>query len=275
MGYAVPAPRLVATDLDGTLLRSDGTVSERTRRALVEIERAGLEVVIVTARPPRWMDEMGDLVGEHGIALCGNGAFVYDVRARTVLEEKPLDDELVAELVGELRQAVPGVCFAAERRTGPYAEPHYPQTPPPGAAPGQVPVGPIEARDPAPVGKLLARAPHWDPVRFLAIVETVVGARAHLGYSGAQGLAEITGPGVTKAAALTAWVAERGVHPDGVWAFGDMPNDLPMLRWAGRSFAVANADARVLAEVDEVCGGNDEDGVAGVLEGLLARLAPR
>lgn len=268
----MPAPRLVATDLDGTLLRSDGTVSERTRRVLVEVEQAGVEVVFVTARPPRWMDELGELVGQHGIALCANGAFVYDVRARIVREENGIDDDLVAELVADLRLAVPGVRFAAERRTGPYAEPGYPQTPPPGAQAGDVPVGLMEDRDRVPIGKLLARAPHWAPARFLEVVDAVVGARAQVGYSGAEGLAEITGPGVTKAAALTAWVAERGLSPESVWAFGDMPNDLPMLQWAGRSFAVANAHPRVLAQVHEVCEANDDDGVATALEGLLARL---
>jgi len=75
-------PRLVATDLDGTLLRSDGTCSERTRATLAAVELAGIQVVLVTARPPRWLQDLVDLVGEHGVVLCANGAFVYDVRSR-------------------------------------------------------------------------------------------------------------------------------------------------------------------------------------------------
>jgi hypothetical protein len=75
---------------------------------------------------------------------------------------------------------------------------------------------------------------------------------------------------VTKAAALGDWCASQGIDSADVIAFGDMPNDLPMLTWAGRSFGVANAHPDVLAMVDEVCATNDENGVARVLEALLA-----
>ena len=98
----------------------------------------------------------------------------------------------------------------------------------------------------------------------------IVGDRAQIAFSGATGLAEITAPGVTKAAALMTWTAEHDIAREDVWAFGDMPNDLPMLRWAGRSFAVANAHPQVLDEVDEVCRSNDDDGVAEVLEELVS-----
>ena len=98
-------------------------------------------------------------------------------------------------------------------------------------------VAPIQDRGGEPVGKLLAVAPHWDEADFLDRVASVVGDRAHLAYSGAHGLAEITGPGVTKAAGLARWAGDLGVGSTDVWAFGDMPNDLPMLRWAGRSYA--------------------------------------
>ncbi len=269
------APLLVASDLDGTLLRSDGTVSERTRRALADIEEAGIEVVFVTARPPRWMDEVAHLVGVHGIALCGNGAFVYDVRSRRVLADHGIDDDLVTTLVTELRDRVPEVRFAAERRTGAYAEPGFPEQPPPDARASEVAFGAIEDRDEIPIGKLLAIAPGLVPEQFLALVDSIVGERAHVAYSGARGLAEINALGVTKAAALAAWVDRLGATPSQVWAFGDMPNDLPMLRWAGRSIAVANAHPEVLAEVDQVCPANDADGVAQTLEALLAALPPR
>jgi hydroxymethylpyrimidine pyrophosphatase-like HAD family hydrolase len=102
------------------------------------------------------------------------------------------------------------------------------------------------------------------------VVTEVVADRAVVSYSGAPGLAEISALGVTKAAALGVWCAARGIDSADVFAFGDMPNDLPMLTWAGRSFAVANAHPDVLEIVDEVCASNDDDGVAQVLEGALA-----
>ena len=87
-------PRLVATDLDGTLLRDDGTVSARTAATLRAMHRAGVEVVFVTARPPRWVDELAHMVAGHGVVICSNGAFVYDVAGARVLECRPIPDEL-------------------------------------------------------------------------------------------------------------------------------------------------------------------------------------
>ena len=92
-------PRLIATDLDGTLLRSDGTLSDRTAKVLVEIEEAGIEVVFVTARPPRWLDALADAVAGHGTVICGNGAFVYDVGARTVLAANGSGDKEIARQI--------------------------------------------------------------------------------------------------------------------------------------------------------------------------------
>ena len=261
-------PRLVATDLDGTLLRPDGSVSDRTRRAVWGLADQGISFVIVTARPPRWLHALADLVGPHGAAVCANGAFVYDVAGRTVRDVHGIPDALVTELVGELRAAVPGVRFGAERASGAMVEPGYPGADLDGRAEAVL-VAPIQDRGAEPVGKLLAVAPDWDGGAFLDRVASVVGDRAHLAYSGAHGLAEITGPGVTKAAGLARWAGGLGIGPADVWAFGDMPNDLPMLRWAGRSYAVANAHPDVLAAASHRCPANSHDGVAWALERLV------
>ncbi|MGZ5415031.1 MAG: HAD family hydrolase [Aeromicrobium sp.] len=265
-GPTLRPPRIVATDLDGTLLRSDGSLSERTRKAIATVEDAGIETVFVTARPPRWLDGLADAVGAHGIALCGNGAFVYDVPSRTVTEQYPLVDGLLHQLVAELREAVPGIAFAVERADGlgredafVYgSEQHESHT-----------VDSFAAVSSSSVGKLLGRCESLESTAFLERVLTVLDGRAELGFSGASGLAEITAPGVTKAAGLARWCQERGVGADDVWAFGDMPNDLPMLRWAGRSFAVGNAHEDVLAVAQHICAANDDDGVAQTLETLL------
>lgn len=256
-------PRLVATDLDGTLLRSDGALSDRTTAAIASAERAGIEVVFVTARPPRWLHDLADAVGGHGIALCGNGAFVLDVARREVVESWPFSAAQLADVTGALREAVPGIVFAAECADGMRREEAFVDDYADEAT--TVPVDGQEA------GKLLARAPHLPHEEFLHRVEEAVGDRAELGFSGAIGLAELTPKGVTKASGLARWCAGRGIDAADVWACGDMPNDLPMLRWAGRSFAVANAHVSVLAEAHEHLGSNDDDAVAALLEQLAAR----
>lgn len=259
--------RLVATDLDGTLLGSDGLCSGRSRAALAAVEDAGIQVVLVTARPPRWLHDIADLVGEHGLALCCNGAFVYDVRGGQVLEEHCMAAAHVGEIAVDLRNALPGIAFAVESRTGFGRERHYLDE---FTTPQDISAVTLEELlDPLP-GKVLARCADVSAVQFHRVVDEVVADRAVVSYSGASGLAEISAVGVTKAAALEVWCVGRGIDSAEVFAFGDMPNDLPMLRWAGWSFGVANAHPDVLDLVDEVCASNDEDGVAQVLEALLA-----
>ena len=255
---------MIATDLDGTLLRSDGSLSDRTRAAIVRVEAAGIETVFVTARPPRWLDGLADAVGSHGTVLCGNGAFVYDVTTKTVTGQYPLEDGLLRELCSELRHAFSDITFAVERADGFGREEafvdHFSH---------EYVVGDLAGIASGSVGKLLARSPGTEGLEFLDRVAEILAGRAELGYSGASGLAEITAPGVTKAAGLRRWCEERGVSANGVWAFGDMPNDLPMLHWAGASFAVGNAHADVLAIAQHICPSNDDDGVAHTLEILL------
>jgi Cof subfamily protein (haloacid dehalogenase superfamily) len=260
-------PRVVATDCDGTLLRSDGTVSNRTRGVLAAVEEAGTTVILVTARPPRWMHELADVVGGHGIALCGNGAFTYDVAERRVVEHRLMDAQTVRELLEEVRAALPEVTFALESLEGFAREPEFRRVS--GRRDGEWLVGTVAEMLAHPPGKILVRHPDWPVDELHRRVSEVVGSRGEVSHSGAAGLAEIGAAGVTKGLALTSWCEDHGVAADQVWAFGDMPNDLPMLAFAGRSFAVANAHPAVREAATDSCPANDDDGVATVLEEAL------
>jgi HAD superfamily hydrolase (TIGR01484 family) len=260
--------RLVVSDLDGTLLRSDGRVSSRTVKAVLALQQAGVRFVVATARPPRWLHGLVDVVGKHGVAICSNGAFTYDVLRRRVVGQRTMSRETVIEVVSVLRAAIPEISFAVETRMGFGMETTYVDmyTPPEGT-----PIADIgELLEQDLPGKLLARAPTLPDADFLSRVVDVVGDRAVVAYSGTTGLAEMTAPGVTKAAVLADWCADWDIAPADVVAFGDMPNDLPMLTWAGTSYAVANAHQDVVAVASHVCPSNDEDGVAVVLEQLVA-----
>ncbi|WP_370614734.1 HAD family hydrolase [Mumia sp. Pv 4-285] len=263
---AVPlGAALLATDLDGTLLRSDGTLSVRTREAIAAAEEAGVPTVFVTARPPRWLDDLADAVGDAtgGVALSANGAFVYHVASRTVTEVGTMSPEVLHELGELLRAAIPGIAFAVERADGMRREERFAYVRERPAADDLDDWARITDR---PAGKLLAKLEGHDPDEFHRMVAVALEGRAELGFSGAVGLAEITAPGVTKASGLARWTAQAGFARERVWAVGDMPNDLPMLRWAGRSFAVANAHPDVLSTAHEVVPSNDEDGVAAILD---------
>ena len=120
-----------------------------------------------------------------------------------------------------------------------------------------------------PAVKLLARAGEQDPDAFAELIAAAVAGLAEATHSSSSGLVEISAAGVTKAAGL-AWYCDRlGVTAADVLAFGDMPNDVPMLTWAGRGVAVANAHPAVLAVADEVTTANTEDGVAAYLEKIF------
>lgn len=270
---SVTRPRVLATDLDGTLLRQDGTVSERSRKALVAAEEAGISVVFVTARPARALAHLAHLVGGHGHAICFGGAAVWDLASGRALETWGFADDAVRALVADVRAAMPDAALAVERVGGPAFDPHFVVSPAfvdPGMT-EDTRAHPVEdTLGGEPVLKLLARSDATDPVVLQELAARVAGARATLAYSGAVGLAELMPPTVSKSAALAGWCARRGVDPADVWAFGDMPVDLPMLEWAGRGLAVANAHPDVLARASGVVPSNDDDGVAGAVEEALA-----
>nr|WP_229698345.1 HAD-IIB family hydrolase [Wenjunlia tyrosinilytica] len=263
--------RLIATDLDGTLLSSDRTVSARTVAALAAAEEAGIEVFFVTGRPARWMDVVSEHLAGHGIAICANGAAVHDLHRDQLIEVHPLAPEDALAVVEALRAELPEVAFAVERTDGFSYELDYPV--PDGWPTPDCAIAPVEEllgdRAGAPVLKLLAKHPSIDPDGFLATARKVAGDHAEFTRSSPVALLEVSALGVSKATTLARCCVERGITPDEVVAFGDMPNDLAMLTWAGTSFAVANAHPEVLAATSHRTTSNDEDGVARVIEAIL------
>ncbi|WP_328785368.1 Cof-type HAD-IIB family hydrolase [Streptomyces canus] len=260
-------PKLIATDLDGTLLRNDRTVSERTLRALRAATEAGVEVVFVTARPPRFVDELAAGSGLSGTAVCSNGALVYDVGTRTVLKSRTLPPEDARKVAEALTGAVGGVGFAVETGHKVVFAPGYGHRLPEDAE-AEFPVDSVEAlwSLDAPFVKLLAWSAQVDADTMLATAESAAGGKAQFTHSGGSGLLEVSASGVTKAGTLSALCAERGIDAADVIAFGDMPNDLTILEWAGTAYAMGNAHASVRAAVTRHTASNEEDGVATVLE---------
>jgi Cof subfamily protein (haloacid dehalogenase superfamily) len=261
----IDAPmRLVATDLDGTLLYDDGTISSRTRQAIARAEAAGLAVVLVTARPPRVLRTMARQAGVTGLAICCNGAIVYDLTTDEIVAHRPLAPTTAQRLVAALRVAVPGVCFAVERGPRFGQEPRYAAVSP--IAGDDTPlIDDADALCAEDVTKLIVLHPDAPLQDLLRAARKAVGDEAIVTHSSAL-FVEVSAAGVTKAAALQGLCAQLGVDAARVVACGDMPNDLPMLAWAGHSVAVANAHPDVLAAVAEVTLSNNEDGVARVLE---------
>ncbi|GHG99857.1 HAD-IIB family hydrolase [Streptomyces lanatus] len=267
-----PLPKLVATDLDGTLLRSDGTLSPRTRAALAAAEQAGLGIVLVTGRPPRGVPALRETIGPHHV-IAANGAVVHAPDG-TALRTWPIRPAEAVELVARVRAAVPGVTFAFEYDTDFAHEPAYPSW---SYAEDAVElIGPAEellSRTPDhPLVKILAHHPTLPLDVFHDRTRRAAGSRAETTYSTGLSLVEFSAPGVTKASTLVAWSSELGIGSEDIAAFGDMPNDLPMLRAVGSSYAMANAHPAVLAAARHRTSSNDDDGVARRLEHFVAAL---
>jgi HAD superfamily hydrolase (TIGR01484 family) len=255
--------------MDGTLLRSDDSVSDRTVAELDRWRSDGVPVVLATGRPPRWMRKIRQVLG-YGSAICCNGAVLMDLERFEVLDEQAVHPEVLEPITSELRRRQPGIWFAVEYglefRHEPVYRPRWDVD-----APG-VGVATLEEMVAAPVAKLLARHEDLPRDEFVALVAEVVGGLATVTTSSTDALAEISALGVTKASGLEKVAAQHGVAREDIVVFGDMPNDIAAFDWVreggGRAVAMTHAHPDLLAAATDVTGSNDDDGVAAFLRSL-------
>jgi HAD superfamily hydrolase (TIGR01484 family) len=260
--------KLVATDLDGTLLRSDETISERTREALAAVTAAGAAHIVVTGRAVRWTRHILDDLGYEGLAVCGQGAQVYDAGEHRLLTSVTLDRQLAGLALAKIEAEV-GPLLLAASRDGLDGEvlvgPGYRRQD------GSLPVVPIrDATDlwSAPLNKVYVQHPTLSDDELAAVAARVAGGLVGVTMAGA-GIVELLPLGLSKATGLSLAARRLGVKAANTIAFGDMPNDIPMFAWAAHSVAMANAHDELKAVADEVTSSNEEDGIAVVLEPLL------
>ena len=258
-----PAPRLILVDLDGTLVGKDRTVSARNSAVLARATAAGAHVVIATGRPVRLLEPIRASVAS-SIALCYNGAIVLDLATDEVLEAHLLDGAVFRAAVEEVRalghefivgvEGLPSIGIAAEHGFREDVE---------------LPRGTLAEITNQGVVKGLIRTNPKDPALFEEVWDafaTRFADRLEVTRSGIPGLIEISAKGVSKGGIIDALARGWGIDPSEAIAFGDMPNDLDMFRWAGWSVAMGNAEPEVKLAASEVAADHDEDAVAQVLE---------
>ena len=259
--------RLVATDLDGTLLRSDDTVSERTRDALAAATAAGAAHLVVTGRAVPWTRHILDELGYDGLAVCGQGAQVYDAGAHRLLTSVTLDRQLAGVALAKIEAEV-GPLYLAASRDGLDGEvltgPGY-------ALKGRLPAVPFtDAGDlwAAPLNKIYIQHPDLTDDELAEAAHRAAGGFVTVAMAG-EGIVELLPLGLSKARGLSIAARRLGLKAADTIAFGDMPNDVPMFAWASYGVAMANAHEELRAVANEVTSSNDEDGIAVVLERLL------
>ena len=257
-------PGLVASDLDGTLLRTDGSVSDRTRAALGAVTEAGSTVLAATGRPPRWVEGLHLDLGVDALCVCMNGAMLLDLDSGEVLDHLPFAEGVAAEIAAAVREALPGVIFAGQLGARFAREPDWvPMYPHASDL-----VAPLDELVAETVTKLIVRHPEVPLPELAEAVREVAGERSQVTFSGMR-IVELSAPGVHKAAGVATAARLLGRDPADVLAFGDAPNDLELLQAAAWGVAMGNAHPAVLAAADETTATNDEDGVAVVLERLV------
>lgn len=264
-------PALIATDVDGTLLDPTERITTRTREVVLAAIAAGATFVLATGRPPRWIPPVVEQLGFAPMAVCANGAVIYDAATDRVISARTLAVDALTELAEIAVRVVPGAGLAVER-VGSTA--HDTATPQFVSAPGyehawlnpdntEVSYSDLLS---APAIKLLVRKPGMPSSELAAALTGHVRSLGDVTYSTNDGLVEISPVGISKAMGIEEIARPLGVNAEDVVAFGDMPNDVPMLRWAGHGVAMGNAHSEAVSAADEVTAGNDDDGVARVLE---------
>ncbi|MFC8422374.1 HAD family hydrolase [Streptomyces sp. NPDC057236] len=259
--------RLVATDLDGTLLRGDHSVSRRTRDALAAATAAGAAHIVVTGRAAPWTRPILDDLGYEGLAVCAQGAQVYDAGAHRLLTSVTLDRQLAGVALAKIEAEVGPLYLAASRDgldgkvlVGPGYE-----------VVGALPATPFtDASDlwTAPLNKLYIQHPTLTSDELADAATRAAGGFVTVTMAG-EGIVELLPLGLSKATGLSLAARRLGMKAAETIAFGDMPNDIPMFAWSARGVAMANAHEELKAVADEVTTSNEDDGIATVLERLL------
>ncbi|RAX48412.1 haloacid dehalogenase [Arthrobacter sp. AQ5-05] len=268
--------RLVASDLDGTIIRADGTISARTIEAFRHARESGMHIVFVTGRPMRWLDPVRRAFGHLGTVICSNGAVLYDLESESLVSAATIEPAALLEVREIILRAEPTATFAAETTRGLHLGTGF-------AEPGDTGrLGEIRALDlgsadlhEAGVVKFLAKSRTRDSDAFMAAVAGSLAELVSVTHSAFDvSLLEMAHVDVNKSVALGAYAAALGIGAGQVVAFGDMPNDLQMLSWAGHGYAMASGHPSARLAAAHLAPGVEDDGVARILEDILAGRTP-
>ena len=262
-------PKLIATDLDGTIVPHDAPISQRTIDAFTRANELGIKIFFVTGRPPRWMHPIKE-VFSFGSAICSNGGILWDLQNEKVLEEWRITPADMRETIIRLRKAIPDVHFAFENHGDFRRESKY-------VAKWDLGVDTNGVDDilnftDAGAVKLLARGSDkvFNSDEMLEVAKREVGDIVTVTHSNPwESLLEISAHGVSKGQTLSIMCERLQIDREDVVAFGDNPNDFSMLEFAGRSYAMSDGHADGIKYATASAPPCEEDGVAKVLEELL------
>lgn len=264
--------KVIATDLDGTIVGQDKTVSRRTVAALEECAAAGDAVVFLTGRAPHGpMAELPTHVLRGGVMFCANGAVEYDVVRDRVRSAATITAAELKHAVEVIRQAYPGGRFCVDGLERTVYERGYlwaPDDPEEGGMFDDIVDG---VNDRLGAYKAVYLHEGASPEEMIRTVAPLLAGTVSLTYGSTRNpfFLEMVPRGTSKGTALASYARSLGVERDDVIAFGDMPNDIGMFEAAGTSYAMGDAPANVIAAATHRADKVEDDGVAAVLEALV------
>lgn len=268
-------PRMVVSDVDGTLITSQERITPRLRDAITAFVNQGGYFALATGRPPRWIFYVLEQLPIRPICICANGAVIYDSDADRILKVHNLEPEVLRTVVTSARESLEdlgGVECAVERAgSSAFEDTRELFTTTPNFTHswdsnehGITDEATLLSR---PAMKLLLRNDDLTaPQMFERVRPVIPESMAHVTFSMNDGLLEVMAPGINKATGVEDVAGIVGVDQEDIAAFGDMPNDLEMISWVGHGVAVGNARDSVKTVADEVTTSNDDFGVARIIE---------
>lgn len=263
---------LVASDIDGTLLLDWKPISKATIDAIHRCQHMDIPFVLVTGRPIRWLETIAAQIPDLGRVICLNGAVVYDIASASVVSALTIEFSEVEKIIATIAASHPEANFAFETLTGGLVDKNFISRNPRQAHVMEN-LSELATRD---VVKILVSIGSEDSAALHDLLDPLVAANCHASFSDpVNGLVELAPAGVTKAKTLEELCGHLGVARDQVMAFGDMPNDIEMLTWAGHGVAMGNALQSVKDCAATVTDAVDEDGVARYLGAVLDAHAGR
>lgn len=261
-------PRLIATDLDGTFLSPDGSVSDANASAVLRAAELGVPFVFATGRPFTWLSCLDDMSDAHSLVVVSNGAAMYDLAERELSDVHAIPAERVVGLTDRIRDELPGVAFGVEFLAGFGREPAIPSDPNEVFhTVGEMP----ELVEQGPIIRVMAFSEQLSSEELYARASLIVGSEVELTFSASSdtGFLELIAPGVSKAAALSRLSDNLCIAAADAAAFGDMPNDVEMLDWAGMPYRMSNGHAFLAERGYPIAGSNADSGVGRTVMELL------
>jgi Cof subfamily protein (haloacid dehalogenase superfamily) len=256
--------KLIAIDIDGTLLRSDHTVHPVVAKAVRDVQQIGVRVVLASARPPQDMAAIHRHLGLDTFQINYNGALISASQGSSynVLLHQPMSHRLAMKVIRRARNIDPGVQLRVDvvdkwytdRSDTPVHSSPQVEYAPDG-------VGDIDKLVPDEVSRLIFLASAVNIHKIRQVINTRYGRFLTMPYCGDR-LLQITHLKANKATALHRMAEHYGVDQQDVMAIGDAPNDISMLEWAGIGVGMVNGWMKTLEAADVLVASNDHGGVA-------------